>query len=131
MVLSKALHKGIQGLQGMTRTDMINPGYSEAMALSTFGALIPTTLRADALGMMTRACYYYQYRFDRAINDGKKEFATRDTIMKYANTQINSTLYSSEERRNHCTSFELIRLKQGIYVLTDAAKVGVATAAAV
>lgn len=44
MMLSKGLHSGIAGLQGTISPAGVRAGFPNNMALSNFGALIPTSI---------------------------------------------------------------------------------------
>lgn len=129
MMLSKGLHNGIAGLQGTIPADGVGVGYPKGMALSNFGALIPTTIDPESVSLITRAFYYHQYKFDRTSNADVTKQSNKENIVKYANIQVNSDLYSQEQRIAHCRGIGLIENVGGIMKLTLTAKPGVPTAA--
>lgn len=129
MLLSRCLHRGIEGLQGTISPDNICAGFPKGTALSTFGALIPTGIDPDSVSLLTRAFYYHQFRFDRTINDGSKKFSSREDIIKYTNIQIQSDLYSPEQRVSHCREIGVVETVSGIVKLTLTARPGISTAA--
>lgn len=79
---------------------------------------------------MTRAFYYHQFKFDRTINADVTKRSNKENIIKYANIQVNSDLYSQEQRIAHCRGIGLIESVGGVMKLTLTAKLGISTAAA-
>lgn len=128
MMRSRDLHRKMAGLQVTISAASVCSEFPKAMALSNFGALIPTSIEAESTGLMTRVFYYQQYLFDRTINDGNKNFSSRNNIVKYANIQINSSLYSQEQRVSHCRDAGLIEVVGSVTRLTATARPGISSA---
>lgn len=113
MMLSKGLQAGIVGLQGTISADGVCAGFPKGITLSNFGALIPTTVDPESVSLLTRAFYYYQYKFDRTFNADVTKKSNKENIVKYANIQVNSDLYSQEQRVAHCRAIGLIECRRG------------------
>lgn len=124
MMLSKGLHTGIAGLRGTISPDGVCAGYPKAMTLSNFGALIPTSIDPESVSLLTRAFYFHQFKFDRTINADTTKQSNRENIVKYANIQINSDLYSQEQRIAHCRAIGLIENVGGVLKLTLTSRPG-------
>lgn len=130
MMLSRGLHNGLAGLQGTIQAESVAPGFPKGMALSTFGSLIPTTIDPDSVVLLKKAFYYHQYIFDRTINAEPKDRSNRENLVKYADIQISSDLYSQDQRIAHCRELGIIENVNGVIKLTITASMGVNTAAA-
>lgn len=124
------MHTGIAGLQGTISSDGVCAGFPKGIALSNFGALIPTSIDPESVSLLTRAFYFHQFKFDRTINAEAIKQSNRENIVKYANIQINSDLYSQEQRIAHCQAIGLIESVGGVLKLTLTARPGVSTAVA-
>lgn len=129
MMLSRGLHNGLAGLQGTIQSDMVAPGFPKGMALSAFGSLIPTAIDPDSVSSLKKAFYYHQYVFDRTINADSSKRSNRENLIKYADIQISSDLYSQEQRFAHCREIGLIENVAGTMKLTLTARAGIISAA--
>lgn len=102
MMLSKSLHLRKAGVVGTIKPEFVAEGFPPAMATSNFGVLIPVDIQPESFTLMRKAFYYHQYLFDRTINSGTKKYSSKDDIVKYADIQINSEMYTCQQRFAHC-----------------------------
>lgn len=107
-MISTGSHRGILGLEGAVRPIDIDPGFPKGMCYNNFGMLIPTSLKTDELAILVDSFYYHQFLFDRQINASAKESTALTDIVKFADIQISSRVYTNEERLSHCKSIGLI-----------------------
>lgn len=130
MMLSKSLHLRKAGVVGTIKPEFVADGFPPAMATSNFGVLIPADIQPESFSLLRKAFYYHQYLFDRTINSGTKKYSSKDDIMKYADIQINSEMYTCQQRFTHCKDVGILEATNQGKALTLAARPGVAAAAA-
>lgn len=86
-------------------------------------------MKPDSYDAISKAFYYYKCLFDRTINSGTKKYAKKDDIIKYADIQINSSLYDNATRTTQCREIKLISAIENTWQLSGEASAGVTTAA--
>lgn len=130
MMLSKSLHLRKAGVVGTIKPEFVAEGFPPAMATSNFGVLIPTDIQPESFTLLRKAFYYHQYLFDRTINSGSKKYSSKTDIVKYADIQITSEMYTCQQRFSHCKDVGILEATGLGKGLTMAARPGVAAAAA-